>query len=326
MRKIKWGVMGTADIAESTTIPGMMQAENCELYAIAGRKAEKAEAFQKKFGFEKAYGSYEELLEDPEVEAVYMPLPNTLHCEWAIKALEAGKHVLCEKPMAMTVEECSRMIETADKNGVFVMEAFAYLHSPYIRMLKEEIQNGSIGDVLYMENAFITAEHDISNIRMRRETGGGALYDLGCYTISEMLWLLGEEPEKVQAIAEFSDENIDIYATGILKFKDRKYASFDCGMVLPTEAATRIERMRIEGTEGTIRSWVQYNEAGELSYTICKDGMENIKTVSVPDNYMLEIEQFGKCVAGEETPHVSNEFSMRTTKVIEETAKKMGYL
>ena len=142
MRKIKWGVLGTAGIARGCTIPGMQQAENCEMYAIAGRSIEKAEAFRAEFGFQKAYGSYEALLNDPEVEAVYIPLPNELHCEWAVKALNAKKHVLCEKPLAPTLEEIERMIAAANENGVLLMEAFAYLHSPIVSAVKAELDSG----------------------------------------------------------------------------------------------------------------------------------------------------------------------------------------
>ena len=167
MQKIKWGVLGTAGIAKEQTIPGMKEASNCEVYAIAGRNLEKAKEFQEMFGFEKAYGSYEELLQDPEVEAVYIPLPNTLHYEWTVKALEAKKHVLCEKPLAPSEEVARQMIEAAEKNGVLLMEAFAYLHSPFIKAVKAELDAKTIGDVVYMESTFITSDYDISNIRMR---------------------------------------------------------------------------------------------------------------------------------------------------------------
>ena len=180
MSKIKWGVLGTAGIAKGQTIPGMKEANNCELYAIAGRSLEKAKEFQTEFGFEKAYGSYDELLQDKEVEAIYIPLPNTMHYEWTIKALEAKKHVLCEKPLAPSEEIAKKMIETAKEKGVFLMEAFAYLHSPFTKAVKQEIEEKTIGDVVYMESTFITADYDISNIRMRKETLGGCLYDLGC--------------------------------------------------------------------------------------------------------------------------------------------------
>ena len=223
MRKIKWGVLGTANIARGATIPGMQLADNCELYAMAGRSLEKAEAFQAEFGFEKAYGSYEALLADPAVEAVYIPLPNDLHCRWAIQALRAKKHVLCEKPLALTAAQAEEMFREAEANGVMLMEAFAYLHSPLTAALKAELDAGTIGDVLYMDSAFITSDYNMSNIRMRKETGGGSVYDLGCYCVSQALWLLGE-PQRVQAIADFRNNGIDRLTTGMLGYADGKQA------------------------------------------------------------------------------------------------------
>ena len=140
MTKVRWGVLGTAGIARSQTIPGMQMADNCELHAIAGRNPEKAREFKTVFGFEKAYGCYEDLLADPDIEAVYIPLPNHLHCEWTIRALQAGKHVLCEKPLAVSEAEATRMFEAAEKSGVFLMEAFAYLHSPIWAAIRAELE------------------------------------------------------------------------------------------------------------------------------------------------------------------------------------------
>lgn len=222
MRKINWGVIGTAGIAKGCTIPGMQQAENCHLYAIAGRSMEKAKAYQEEFGFQVAYDSYEKLLADPNVEAVYIPLPNELHYEWTIKALKAKKHVLCEKPLAPNPSQIQEMFACAKENGVLLMEAYAYLHSPLMAAIKNEVKSGVIGDVLYMESQFITSDYDISNIRMRKETFGGATYDLGCYTTTQILWLLEEDPVKVQAVAEFSNEGIDTYTSGVLTFADGK--------------------------------------------------------------------------------------------------------
>ena len=196
MRKIKWGVMGTAFICERSTFPGMLQAENCEMYAIAGRNMEKAERFKETYGFQKAYGSYEKLLADPKVEAVYIPLPNTMHYEWTIRALKSGKHVLCEKPLAPTEAQAEEMFKAAEENHVYLMEAFAYQHSPYIAAVRKEIENGTIGDVRYMESAYITSDYDPKNIRMRRDTLGGCTYDLGVYNTSLILRILGDEPAK----------------------------------------------------------------------------------------------------------------------------------
>lgn len=325
MRKIKWGVLGTAGIARGCTIPGMQQADNCEMYAIAGRSMEKAEAFRAEFGFQKAYDSYEALLADPEVEAVYIPLPNELHCEWTIKALNAKKHVLCEKPLAPTIDEIERMIAAAKENGVLLMEAFAYLHSPIISAVKAELDSGAIGDVLYMESAFMTSDYHLSNIRMRRETFGGCTYDLGCYCTSQILWMLGEEPDRVQAVAQFSDQNVDILTTAVLGFKSGKRASFQCGMLLATEQDKRIDRFQIHGTKGAIKSEAQFNQAGELSYTLITDAGEQVKTVTAPHNYRLEVEQLGRCIAEGEALHVTHEFTRMNARTLEKVLKEIGY-
>ena len=325
MRKIKWGVLGTAGIARGCTIPGMQQAENCEMYAIAGRNIEKAQAFRAEFGFQKAYGSYEELLADPEVEAVYIPLPNELHCEWTIKALNAKKHVLCEKPLAPTLEEIERMIAAANENGVLLMEAFAYLHSPLISAVKAELDSGAIGDVLYMESAFLTSDYDLSNIRMRRETFGGSTYDLGCYCTSQILWMLGEEPERVQAVAQFSEQNVDILTTGILSFKSGKHANFQCGMLLATEQDKRIDRFQIHGTRGVIKCEEEFNQMGELAYTLITDAGEAVKTVNVPQNYRLEVEQLSRCIAEGEALHVTHEFTRMNARTLEKVLREIGY-
>lgn len=324
MKKVRWGVLGTAGIAYGQTIPGMKQADNCELYAIAGRSFEKAERFQTEFGFTKAYGSYKELLEDPAVEAVYIPLPNDMHFEWVIKALDAKKHVLCEKPLAPNAELAEKMVESAKKNGVFLMEAFAYLHSPLITALKEELDSGAIGDVLYMENAFITSDYDLSNIRMRRETFGGALYDLGCYCISQMIWLLGE-PADVKAVADFSDHQVDRLTTGIAFYENGRRAAFTCGMMLATEKDRRLDRLQIHGTDGMICSDAEFNQEGGLSYKIRKNGKVTEKSVQVRQNYALEVEQLGRCILSGEQPHVSNDFSLATARALDMARDSIGY-
>ena len=267
MRRIKWGVLGTANIARGCTIPGMKLADNCELYAIAGRSLEKAEQYRQEFGFEKVYDSYDALLADPAVEAVYIPLPNALHCEWVLKAARAKKHILCEKPLAPSAEVAARMQAVAKENGVILMEAFAYLHSPLMAALRAEVDGGAIGEVRYLENAFITSDYDISNIRMRRETLGGSVYDLGCYCVSQAIWLLGE-PCGVKAVAEFSERGVDTVATGLLSYPNGARAAFTCGMVLPTEQYKRLDRLQIHGTKGVIRTDAEFNQAGRLSYQI----------------------------------------------------------
>lgn len=325
MRKINWGVIGTAGIAKGCTIPGMQEAENCNLYAIAGRSMEKAKAYQTEFGFEVAYGSYEALLNDPKVEAVYIPLPNELHYEWTIKALNAKKHVLCEKPLAPTPAQLQQMFDCARANDVYLMEAYAYLHSPLMAAIKNELKSGAIGDVLYMESQFITSDYDISNIRMRKETYGGATYDLGCYTTTQILWMLEDEPVKVQAIADFSQHGIDTYTAGLLTFADGKKASFICAMVLATDKDRRIDCLRIHGTKGDIRCDARFNQSGELAYTLTIGEESTIKIVSTPHNYRLEVEQLGRCITNGEMPHISEAFSMQNARLMETILNIIGY-
>ncbi len=322
MRKIKWGVMGTADIARGQTIPGMQKAEHCELYAIAGRRIEKAKQYQEEFGFQKAYGSYEELLADSEVEAVYVPLPNDLHCEWSIRALKAKKHVLCEKPLAVSEAQVKEMFRAAEENGVYLMEAFAYLHSPFVKAVKAELDAGTIGEIRYFESAFITGRRPDTDIRLRRETYGGAMYDLGCYPLSMAMWMIGKEPDTVLASAQFSEKKIDLFTSALLLYDNGAVVNLDCGMLLPTN---RLDRFHIHGTLGEIVSPVEFNQSGEIPYTVIRNGVKETKTVTAPNNYALESEQLSRCILGEETPHVTKEFSLMTARVTDRILEAAGY-
>ncbi len=324
MRRINWGVLGTADIARGATIPGMQLAENCNLYAVAGRTLEKAERFRTEFGFEKAYGSYDELLSDPAVEAVYIPLPNSLHAHWATRAMRAGKHVLCEKPLAASEEEARALFETAKQCGVYLMEAFAYLHSPLTAAIKGEIDAGTIGEVRYVENAFVTSGYDKSNIRMHRELLGGGFYDLGCYCVSQALWLLGE-PDGVMALGEFNEDGVDTLATGVLAYKNGARAVFNCGMMLAPTVGKRWDRLVIFGTKGVLRTDAEYNQRGRLSYQITSGDTTVTRYVDTPHNYALEVEQLGRCVAGVETPWVSAGFSVMNARTMDRVLKAIGY-
>ena len=322
MKKVQWGVMGTADIARGQTIPGMLQAEHCELYAIAGRKPEKAEEYRKTFGFRKAFGSYDEMLADPAVEAVYIPLPNDLHCEWTIRALKAKKHVLCEKPLAVSEAQVQEMFRTAEENGVLLMEAFAYLHSPFVQAVKAELDAGTIGDIRYFESAFITGRRPDTDIRLRRETYGGAFYDLGCYPLSMALWMLGKEPDAVRAAAQFSEKKIDLFTSALLLYDNGPVVKLDCGMVLPDG---REDRFHISGTRGGIVSPVEFNQCGEIPYTVIRNGEKETRTVRVPNNYMLETDQLSRCILNGEKPHVTKEFSLLTARVTDRILETIGY-
>ena len=324
MEKVKWGVLGTANIARWATIPGMKLAESCELYAIAGRKEKKAKEFADTYGFEKYYASYEELVADKDVQAVYIPLPNDIHLYWVKECLKAGKHVLCEKPLALNADQATDMYATASEYGVHLMEAYAYLHSPYVESLKQDIIDGTIGVVDYIESAFITQGYE-EDFRLHKEYGGGAMYDLGCYCTTMILTLVDSEPVLVKADAEFSDLGVDLNTAGIIKFKNGTRASFNVGMILGKNTNSRFDRLYIHGSKGSIRSDVEYNQAGDVSYRIyTADGVTERK-VSVPQNYSLEIENLNRCILYGEKPHITPAFSIRNAELIDKVLKDIGY-
>ncbi|ROR31426.1 putative dehydrogenase [Mobilisporobacter senegalensis] len=321
MKQVNWGVLGTANIAKKVTIPAMLKANNCKLYGIAGRNKEKVDEFKETFGFEKAYYSLEEMLEDENIEAVYIPLPNNLHKEWVIKAARRGKNILCEKPLAGSEEDVKEMIRVCDEEGVIFMEAFAYLHSPVIKEIKDILDSGAIGEFSFMESTFVTPRNPDENIRMNLETLGGSVYDLGCYNISLILTMLGEEPDEVKAIAHFTEKKIDDFATAYFGFADGKKACFTTGMC----SVQRGDRFFIYGTKGIIEAPVQFNQEGEISYYIVKDGVREEYTVSTPNNYTLEVEQLGRCITDGEKPYVNHDFSIINARTIDRVLKDMGY-
>ena len=324
MQKVKWGILGTANIAKWCTIPGMKQAESCELYAIAGRSLEKAQRFASDYGIPKAYGSYDELIADADVQAVYIPLPNDIHLKWVKTALQAGKHVLCEKPLAMNAQEAKEMYRTAGECGVLLMEAYAYLHSPYVAALKEDIASGIIGDVLFVDSAFYT-QYYTDDIRMYKEMGGGAVYDLGCYCSTLILSLVDSEVDTVMAQAEFNEYGADVLASALLKFRNGVRAAFNVGMNLGVESNARKDHLYVHGTKGVIDSPVEFNQAGELSYTITAGGKTTVRTVSAPQNYSLEVAQLGRCIESGEKPFITEDFTVKNAELLDAVLGQIGY-
>lgn len=321
MTKINWGVLGTAGIAKSSTIPGMIKAENCNLYAIAGRKLEKAEAFKQEFGFEKAYGSYEEMLADKNVQAVYIPLPNHVHLEWIKKAAEAGKHILCEKPMCLNRAELDEAFSFCEEHNVILMEAFAYLHSDAIRKIVELIDDGAIGRVKLIESAFFTGGAREGDFRWEKEYGGGSVYDLGCYAISFASRIMKEAPDKITALSRFTDKGIDDFCQMSFEYKDGAIATLGCGF----NGDGRSDRMVVHGTEGKIWADMYFNQAGKNCFDVMRhDGTEHYE-IDVRSNYTLEVEQLGKCILDGEKPFVSKEFSGLVADCIDRVLKEINY-
>lgn len=319
MSNVNWGVLGTAGIAKGQTIPGMKKADNCNLYAIAGRKMEKALAFKEEFGFEKAYGSYEEMLADENVQAVYIPLPNHVHLEWITKAAEAGKHILCEKPMCMNVEETKKAFEVCKKNGVILMEAFAYQHSDAIKEIVNLIKGGAIGDLRFIEASFFGGPPRADDFRWVKEYGGGAVYDLGCYSISLTQKIVGVLPEKIDTIATFTPTGVDDFAQILLRYPNGVMADLGCGFV----AWGRSDKMIFHGSKGSLWADIEFNQAGKNCFEIRNnDGVQKFE-IDVKSNYALEVEQLGRCILEGEAPFVTEEFSIQVATIIEEILQKI---
>lgn len=219
--KVNWGIIGCANIAKNAVIPGILNSsDNSVLYAIAGTDKKRLEEFTNIFKPVKSYNSYEDLLNDPNVEAVYIPLPNSLHCKWVVKAAQAKKHILCEKPIACTPEEAIVMRDACKENGVILMEAFAFRYNNAIRKAKELILNGFAGELQYIEAHFTYLTQERDNIRLKKELGGGALYDIGCYPLNLIRYFAGKEPQSIMATGDIDPETgVDMSGCGILNFE-----------------------------------------------------------------------------------------------------------
>ena len=227
-KRLRWGVLGCARVAEAVLIPGIQRSRNGTVSAVASRDLDRARGFAEKFSIGKAYGSYEKLLGDAEIEAVYIPLPNGLHKEWTIRAAREGKHVLCEKALACSAEEAQEMVDACRKNSVLLMEAFAHRFHPQNRLVKKLVSEGRIGKVLGMISTHSVGPHPSDNIRLNRELGGGVLGDLGCYCLDTARFLLENEPTSVFAKIEFGEESsVDERATVTLHFPDDSVVYFD---------------------------------------------------------------------------------------------------
>jgi predicted dehydrogenase len=254
MTAIRWGILSTANIGRKKVIPGIRGAARCSVDAIASREPGRAAAVAAELDIPRAYGSYEELLADPEIDAVYIPLPNHLHAEWTKAAARAGKHVLCEKPLAMNADEAADMVAVCEAEGVRLMEAFMYRLHPSWVATRELVTSGRIGRLMSVDSWFSYFNDDPTNIRNIAEVGGGGLFDIGCYTINVSRFLFGAEPRTVDARLERDPATgVDILASAILGFAGGT-ATFTCST--RTEPDQRVD---VYGTEGRIRVHIPFN-------------------------------------------------------------------
>jgi predicted dehydrogenase len=291
VQPVKWGIVSTADINRKV-IPGAHASDKVELLAVGSRDGARAEAYAKEWEIPRAYGSYEELLADPDVEAVYISLPNTLHCEWSIKAMEAGKHVLCEKPLSRNPDEVAAAFDAAERTGMLMSEAFMWRHNPQTKRLKQLVDDGAIGELRLIRSAFSYSLYDDANIRLRTDVDGGALMDVGCYCVSGSR-LLGGEPVEAHGLAWIGPSGTDWVTAGVLRFENDVLATFDCGTALPSR-----DELEAIGSEGSLfldDPWHCNVPVIELRRG---DDVERIE-LEREDSYRLELENMSDAIRGE---------------------------
>jgi D-xylose 1-dehydrogenase (NADP+, D-xylono-1,5-lactone-forming) len=306
---VKWGILSTADINRKV-IPGMHDSEKAELIAVASRDQKRADDYAREWEIERAYDSYAALLEDADVEAVYISLPNTLHCEWSIRAVEAGKHVLCEKPMSRYVVDVEAAFDAAERNGRILTEAFMYRHNPQTARVRQLLGEGAIGDLRLVRSCFSYALYDPENIRLQTEVEGGSLMDVGCYCVSGSRLLAGE-PEEVYGAHFVGSSGTDWVFTGVMRFPDDVLAQFDCGTAL----AERDELEAI-GSDGSLfldDPWHCVEPVIELR----RDGEVERIELEHADSYRLEVENLSDAIRGAAEPLLGRDDAVGQARAIE---------
>ena len=314
-RKLRFGVLSTANIGRNQVNPAIRASGNAELLAVASRDSARASDFATQGGIPRHYGSYEALLDDPEVDAVYIPLPNSMHREWTIRAAEKGKHILCEKPLATTAADCREMQAAAEANRVTLMEAFMYRFHPRTEKLLQLASDGTVGEIRVIRSAFTFKLLRADNIRFFPELGGGALLDLGCYCVDASRRIAGSEPVEAQAFAEWNDKGVDTQLTGTLRFANGAVAHFDCSFTME-----RREFVEAGGFDGAVASACEtfVNSTDEVEILQYR-GREPVLVHKVmgDNHYRLMVEHFADVALGRATLSYGIEHSIGNLKAIE---------
>ncbi|HSX22774.1 MAG TPA: Gfo/Idh/MocA family oxidoreductase [Gaiellaceae bacterium] len=306
---VKWGILSTADINRKV-IPGARASAKVDLVAVSSRDQARADAYAKEWKIPRAYGSYDALLADTDIEAVYISLPNTMHVEWSIKALEAGKHVLCEKPFTRRADHVPKAFDAADRAGRLLSEAFMWRHNPQTKKLKELVDGGAIGELRLVRSAFSYGLYDENNIRLRVDAEGGSLMDVGCYNVSGSR-LLGGEPERVWGEAWYGPSGTDWVFTATMRFPGDVIATFDCGTAM-------VDRDELEaiGTEGSLfldDPWHCNNPVIEVR----KDGGVERIVLEREDSYQLELENVSDAIRGKAELLLGREDALGMARTLE---------
>jgi predicted dehydrogenase len=296
---LRWGLLSTAKINAALFKP-LAKSKRNTLFAVGSRSEESARAYAAEHSIPRAHGSYEALLADPEVDVIYNSLPNHLHAEWTIKALEAGKHVLCEKPFALSLEEVDAMTAAAEKSGKVLAEAFMYRTHPQTLKVKEIVDNGDLGKVLTIKGGFTFTFNRPGNYRLDPAFGGGALWDVGCYPISYARTMLGLEPLKVSGWQMTGESGIDEFFSGQMLFPGDIHAQFDCGFRGPFRAF-----IEIVGESGTLHIPAPFHAGKKTKVFLSRGGEPETIKIEGQNSYLGEVEDMADAILLGKAPHIS---------------------
>lgn len=318
LRKVRWGVLGAAKIATKKVIPAMLRGKYCDIAGIASRDLQKAEDAAGELGVRKAYGSYEDLLNDPEIEAIYNPLPNHLHVPWSIKAVQAGKHVLCEKPLSLTLDEVQQLITARDRAGVKAGEAYMVRTHPQWLRVREIVRSGEIGELRSVIGAFSYFNRDPQNVRNIPEIGGGGMMDIGCYPITMARFLFEQEPLRVCGMLDLDPEfGTDRLSSAMLEFPSG-HAVFTCSTQL-----VPYQRLQALGTKGRIEVEIPWNAPPDRPTRIAVDiggelfgAGQRVEEFEVCDQYTIQGDLFSRAILEDGEVPVPLEESMKNMRVI----------
>jgi predicted dehydrogenase len=313
---VKWGILSTARI-NGLFIAGARQSSEVQIVAVASRDSSRAESYAREHGIGRAHGSYEALLADPEVEVVYISVPNSMHTEWAVRALEAGKHVLCEKPLSRRLADVARAFDAAERHGRLLMEAFMYRHNPQTRRLTELIEQGAIGRLRVIRSAFSFAAQDPTDIRLSAALDGGALMDVGCYCVNGTR-LIGGEPVRVSAEQESGGDGVDVVFAATMRFDDDVLAHFDAGLALATR-----DELEVVGEAGSLFLDDPWHCRAPVIELRRDDQVERIK-VQAADSYRLQAENMSAAVRGEGSPLLGRDDAAGQARTIEALYEAAG--
>ena len=310
---VRYGLISTAKIGLNVHLPASLKSKTSEIVSISSRSASKAKAVAAEHGLQRWYASYEDQLADPDIDAVINPLPNSMHCEWTVKAAEAGKHILCEKPLATSTKDCQRMIDAANRNNVVLVEAFTHRWNPHLRKARQLVADGTIGKVTTIDAALcFTAEPD-NNVRYSTELAGGALWDVGCYAVYAARFVLAAEPIRVRGVGyDSGDWGVDTTFSGIMEFASGAIANVTGSMEQPFRC-----QISIDGRKGRIEIPSMFEDSGPIIIKSVDGQKEQTITTPAPNRFTVQFNEFSECVLTGKAPDFPAEDGLRNTAVIE---------